>query len=363
MSNSLHVNQDFERIVSESDALFMSIGDGAFVTNSSGEIIRINQTALELLNLKSEEVIGQWYADIIVAEDENGERMVNIDRPMTQVFLTGKPLSAMVKYRRRGQSPINAEMTVSPIVLDGQPIGAIEVFRDVTQEVALDNAKDEFIALASHQLRTPATGVKQYLGMLLQGYVGELTPEQTMMLKHAYTANERQLSIITDLLRVARVDAGEIKLKRKPIRIGFLIEEIIAEHKSSLKERRQTVSYQQDSDFLLNVDPNYMRMAIENIVDNASKYSPEDTTITIKTKSNLKYVSISIEDEGMGIAAEDIDSIFDKFFRLTHESSAEISGTGLGLYWVKEIIDLHGGSIKVESKPQVGTRFTIRIPR
>jgi len=346
----------------ESDALFMSIGDGAIVTNDRGEITRVNEKALEILGMEQSDMIGQWYTDVVVAIDEKGDRIPNINRPITEVFLTGRTVTARLKYRRPDQSSVTVALSVSPIMLANRPIGAIEVFRDITKEVELERAKDEFIALASHQLRTPATGVKQYLGMLLQGYAGDLTSEQISMAKKAYESNERQIAIINDLLQVARVDAGEVKLDKKQVDLFQLIQDIINEQKGKLEERKQGIEFDGQLKTVTKVDPGYMRMAIENLLDNASKYSPVKSTIRVKLRRWERRITISVSDEGLGVAPRDKERIFQKFYRLTASTTTSVSGTGLGLYWVKQIVDLHSGTISVKPREPNGTRFTISLP-
>lgn len=363
MSNSAQVDIGSQRSLSESDALFLSIGDGALVTNESGEVTRINQAALDILGLKRQDVVGQWYADVLIAEDDKGQRIANINRPMTEVFLTGRPVTRRMNYRHANDGAIPVVLTVAPVMHENGPIGAIEVFRDISQEVELERAKDEFIALASHQLRTPATGVKQYIGMVLQGYTGTLTAEQKTMLRRAYEANERQLTIISDLLKVARVDAGKIILDMKQVRIGRFIETIVQEHSAQLKKRSQSIAYKPDTDVVLRIDPHYLRMVFDNLIDNASKYSSDGSEINIQLKSRPNSLAILIEDQGIGIKSEDLERVFQKFYRLTNPASSEVSGTGLGLYWVKQIMDLHGGAINVQSETNKGTTFTLTLPR
>jgi len=226
----------------------------------------------------------------------------------------------------------------------------------------LNAAKDEFIRLASHQLRTPATGVKMYIGMLMGGYADEPTDKQMQMLDQAYRSNDRQLQIIDDLLKVATVDAGQVILSKEVCDLTILITEIIEEFQhSTIKRHQQIVFKQPNHDVSANIDRRFIRMVIENILDNASKYSPEHTKIII-TLSKNNHSEITIADQGVGIAQKDQDLLFKKFSRVHNAMSISAAGTGLGLYWAKEIITLHGGTITLRSKPNHGTSFTITLP-
>ena len=233
------------------------------------------------------------------------------------------------------------------------------------QLLVLNTAKDEFISIASHQLRTPATGVKQYLGMLLAGYAGnvKLTKRQLSMIQIAYESNERQIKIINDLLKVAQVDSGKISLKREKVQIVPLIKRIKNDlgQNFSLRGQEFTLRYP-DEKLTAFLDKSLMRMAIENLLDNANKYSPDGHPVTVSVTKTAKHVLIRVADKGVGIAAEDKNKLFEKFSRINNALSTTVGGNGLGLYWVKKIISLHGGTIEVKSRLGEGSTFTIKLP-
>lgn len=232
------------------------------------------------------------------------------------------------------------------------------------QLMELNSSKDEFISIASHQLRTPATGVKQYIGMLLEGYGGKMTKVQIKMLKTAYESNERQLRIIDDLLKVAQVDAGKVTLIKTPTDLVELVEDAIDEQADKFKNKRQGISFKHSHpEIITSVDPDRMRMIIENIIDNAGKYSPESENVFVELKQASDRIEFSVTDNGVGIAKKDLSQLFRKFSRVDNELSTLVGGTGLGLYWVKKMVALHGGTIVVTTKLHQGSTFTITIPR
>lgn len=232
------------------------------------------------------------------------------------------------------------------------------------QLVMINHAKDEFISLASHQLRTPATGVKQYVGMLMQGYFGELTEEQQAIVRSAYDSNERQLGIINALLNVARLDAGKVKLQPVPCDMSTLLEDIIQELAEVFRMRRQTLTLRTPQEAVeCHVDTQLIRMVLENIIDNAGKYSPVDKNVTVRLRQSKLATLIEVIDQGVGMRKRDQAKLFQKFSRIDNELSTQASGSGLGLYWARKIMDLHGGTISVDSRPRQGTTFTITIPR
>lgn len=232
------------------------------------------------------------------------------------------------------------------------------------QLVALNKAKDEFISLASHQLRTPATGVKQYIGMLIEGYGGKLTKQQLDILKTAYDSNERQLKIVGDLLKVAHVDAGRVMINRQKSDLGIIIKDVTHEQQAALNKKNQKlVCKLPDKPVMAFIDPYRIRMVLENVLDNASKYTTANKRIIVELKELKRNIHIIISDEGVGIDERDIPKLFYKFSRIDNPLSTTAGGTGLGLYWAKKIVDLHGGAIAVKSVVDKGTSFIIKIPK
>lgn len=357
------MSRELRLIRAHTNALFSSIGDGIVATNKNGRIERINRAALEMLGYKSDEVIGKWFPEIVRAFTLDDQEVTPLDRPITQTFLTKKPITQKLLYARKDGSKFPAAITVSPITIEGIPIGAVETFRDITTDFHMDKMKDDFISIASHQLRTPATGVKQYVGMILEGYAGTMTESQTTMLQKAYESNERQLRIIEDLLRVAKVEAGKITLNKEKVDLYHLVEDIMLELSRTFLHSKQTVSVSANTKPLnAFIDCDRFRMALENIIENASKYTPAGGKIDVLLRQNKRNISIRVVDNGVGIAPEDRQRLFQKFVRLGHRSTHSVNGNGLGLYWAKQIIDLHEGSISVASELGKGSEFCIKVP-
>lgn len=348
----------------QSDALFFSIGEGAVVTNREGEISRINNVALDLLGYNLDEVKNRWYPEVIVAQDEQGELIPNISRPNIEVFMSGKPVFRKMFYLRKDGSRMAVAVTVSPILMNNEPIGAIEVFRDITREIELENSKNEFISIASHQLRTPATAVKQYIGMLMQGYCGDLEDAQLKMLKTAYESNERQLTIVNDLLKAAKAEADQVKPVKEDVDLVPLIDDVMKEQKAKFDAEKQELTFTHTKKTVwCFVDPSQIRMVFENLLDNAHKYTPAGQKIAVELRTSAKNIIVVIADEGVGIEKKDIPKLYKKFSRINNPLSATAGGSGLGLFWIKKLLLLHNAKISVRSKPNVGTSFKITLPK
>jgi len=233
------------------------------------------------------------------------------------------------------------------------------------QLLELNKAKDEFISLASHQLRTPATGVKQYLGMVLEGIIDKsgVPPEVLKILQVAYESNERQLKIVNDLLKVAYVDAGHLKLEKADCNVDELVHSVIEELHDVVHGRSQKVIYaNKATGTTVRADCRLLRMVIENLVDNASKYSPAGSKITVSVQRAAGFLCINVTDKGVGISRADQVRLFKKFSRIENPLSTQVGGTGLGLYWAHQVISLHRGSIMVRSVLGKGSTFSVQLP-
>lgn len=344
-------------------ALLDSIGEGLVVINENGEIADVNPSATRLLGYESEELVGQWFPSVMLALDENGNEIHPLDRPALQALSSGEAISQVLQYRRKDGSFIPVAVTISPVVLEGRPVGAIEVFRDLTRERELEQAKEEFVSLASHQLRTPATGVKAYISMLLDGYTGNLTAQQQSFLEKVFSSNERQLQIINDMLSVARMDAGRVVPELASADLVALLNDVVEEQRPTMRDRRQVVILELPETKVEGVlDANLVRMALENVVNNASKYTPEGGSITLGLQRTAATARITIRDTGVGIAKADLPRLFKRFSRIDNPLSTHRGGTGLGLYLAQNVVALHYGRMLVNSTPGEGTVFTIELP-
>ncbi len=241
---------------------------------------------------------------------------------------------------------------------------AARILRQRNEELeAISRSKDEFVALASHQLRTPATAVKQYIGMMLQGYVGDITEMQYDVLEKAFEGNERQIQIINQILSAARVDTGKLVVALMPLDLRSLVQGIAAEMRPVFEQREHTFTVRVPADpVYVAADLSYLRMAIENVVQNASVYTPKGGSVRMTLTVVRGNAVLRVSDTGVGIRKKDIGKLFVKFSRIHNPLSVEAGGSGIGLYLTAEIVRLHDGTVDVESRIGKGTTFAISLP-
>ncbi len=239
----------------------------------------------------------------------------------------------------------------------------IEAGKENAELMLMNRAKDEFISIASHQLRTPATAVKQYLGMALEGYAGDLTHSQQALLSKAYDNNERQLRIVSDLLRVAQLELGNDRFEKRLVDIGKLVHAAVNGHMDTFKQRDQSLTFNGlQKSIQAWVDTDTLRMVLDNLLENASKYTPQGGRIEVGVDKKSDTVEIAVCDWGVGIAPEHEKRLFIKFSRINNELSTIVGGTGLGLYWVKKVMALHGGDVRYVPNTPKGSKFIVSVP-
>lgn len=231
------------------------------------------------------------------------------------------------------------------------------------QERGINDAKDNLLSLASHQLRTPATGVKQYLGLLLQGFAGDVSPRQQDIIEKAYEGNERQLKTINDILYLARLGSGRIILTQTAFSIPELIRDVVHELSDEIHDKQHKVTIKAPKRQQKFVgDEHMIRMAVENLLTNAIKYTHKKGRITVQSVVHKGEFHISVEDNGVGIPEDQQENMFQQFVRIDNELSIAVGGTGIGLYVVKNIADLHNGHVEVTSQVGKGSKFTLVLP-
>jgi signal transduction histidine kinase len=229
--------------------------------------------------------------------------------------------------------------------------------------VALDDAKDEFISMASHQLRTPLTSVKGYISMLLEEDLGKLNKTQKQALKEAFDSSQRMVFLISDFLNVSRIRTGKFLIEASNMNMPEVIEQEIAQLRDMAAYKEQLISYNAPINFpAVQLDENKIRQVMMNMIDNAIYYTPKGGQIEIILEKTTEEIIFKVIDSGIGVPAKEQHRLFTKFFRAKNARQARPDGTGLGLFMAQKIITAQGGSIIFKSTENNGSTFGFRFP-
>lgn len=349
------------------DSLLGSIGDGIIATDQDGRVMLVNKSAQDILGYKEKEMQNKSVVDVLQMVDEEGKPIPLTKRPMVLALSTGKktgvPFGETYYYLRKDGSRFPSGITVAPYVWEEKIIGTIQVFRDITIEKDVDRAKTEFVSLASHQLRTPLSAIKWFSEMLLAGDVGELTKKQKDYLTEVYEGNQRMIDLVNSLLNVSRIELGTFAVEPEPTKLTDITESILKEEFFSIRKKKLKVTVDYDPQLpIMNVDPKLTRIIFQNLLSNAIKYTPEKGKVKLTITKRKEDILIKVADTGCGIPQKDQRKIFSKMFRADNVKEQDTTGSGLGLYIVKAIIEISEGKIWFKSKENKGTTFYVALP-
>ena len=355
------------QIARKDDAIIADIGDALIVIDAKGRVVLTNSRFTELFGQASDEIIGRNFYEVLVLVDAQGrvipERQGSIARSLRDNTKVTVSLSDGLYYKRKDGVVFPAAYTVSPIEVDGKVSGVIEIIRDISAEAEIDRAKTEFISLASHQLRTPLTAAKWYSELLLDGEVGALEPAQEKYVQKVRSATLRTIELVGSLLNLSRLEMRSIMVEPELTDVVKLAQEMVKDAAEQINSRKVIMRERySERPIIVRVDPNLVRIMIENFLSNAIKYSPEGATITLAVMADKDGTLISVQDTGYGIPKRQQDKIFTKLFRADNIKTKDTQGTGLGLALVKTLVEYSGGEIWFESVEDVGSSFYIRIP-
>lgn len=243
------------------------------------------------------------------------------------------------------------------------------LFKSVVREIKqreeierLSDAKSEFISIASHQLRTPLTAIKGYISMIQEGTYGKLPEKTKKPIRNVYDSNEKLVKLVNDLLSFSRLESGKIEVEKEKASIVDLISNIVEMFQVEAKNKGLYLKFEKESIPEVMIDSGKIRDAVSNLINNAIKYTPKGG-ITVKLKKVNGKIKIAVMDTGVGMAKEEISKLFQSFSRGAAGSKLYSQGTGLGLYIAKKYVEMHGGTLAVDSPgPEKGTTFTIELP-
>ncbi|MGP0566959.1 MULTISPECIES: two-component system histidine kinase PnpS [unclassified Nitrospina] len=339
----------------EQEAILASMVEGVIAVDSDEAIISINQSAAEFLEVRVEDAQGRSVPEVF--------RHSQIQQFIRKALKSREPVeSDLVLDRPDNEWYLQAVGTVLKDAGD-TTIGAVIVLNDVTRLRRLENMRRDFVANVSHELRTPITSIKGFVETLLSGALNEPDNADRFLQIVARQA-DRLNAIIDDLLSLSRIeqDSEREGIVIKETGLRQLLETAIQQCNARALEKNIVIELDCDPELKVALNPPLMEQAVVNLVDNAIKYSGEDTTVRVAAAASHQQVVVSVKDQGRGIESEHLPRLFERFYRVDKARSRQMGGTGLGLAIVKHIAQAHGGKVSVKSKVGEGSVFHIHLP-
>jgi two-component system, OmpR family, sensor histidine kinase VicK len=343
-----HATTEGERRKLSSVLSYMT--DGVIATDRKGRVILINEPAAKMLNVSRETVLSSPIVSLLgLEEDYTFEEMLN-ERDSVILDYSTKTKTLIL---RANFSVIQKET--------GFVNGLITVLHDITEQEKIDMERREFVANVSHELRTPLTTMRSYLEALADGAWKdeEIAPN---FLEVTQNETERMIRLVNDLLQLSKMDSKDYRLNKDWIDFIFFYNRIIDRFEMT---KQQNVTFERrlpDHSAFVEIDEDKLTQVLDNIISNALKYSPEGGKVTFSIEEKDEYIIVSVSDQGVGIPKENIDQIFERFYRVDKARTRKLGGTGLGLAIAKEMVEAHGGKIWAASKEGKGTTISFSLP-
>ena len=333
-----------------------SLPNGVLVTNVQGQVALMNPAFEWLMGIEEDKSTGEPIEACIqdigfcqMVEDISAGKAHSL--PVTYEFTTiGE------KYLMASGRPVLGD--------EGECLGAVVNLVDITAMKVLDRLKSEFVAKVSHELRSPLSTIHEQLALVLKDMVEKESTRDQYLLSRAKEKTQGLISLIGDLLDLSRIEAGNVCIDCKPVKLDEFLKSIVdfMETRASGKNQRLSLVVSDEPIPLISADPRALESVFGNLIANAINYTPDGGAIEVKISLLPDNIQTDISDTGFGIEAKDIDNIFKRFYRVKNEKTRFITGTGLGLPIVKGLLDELGGSIQVKSEPSHGTTFTVFLP-
>lgn len=322
-------------------------------SNERAQAMRENDISLIVPLTTKNETVGY----LISGSKKSGNIFSNQDK--TMLTIASNELAVALQNAQRFE-----EIQAFNITLQEKVNEATRELKSTNRKlIELDEAKDEFISMASHQLRTPLTSIKGYLSMLLDGDMGKLGKDQTSALKEAFGSSQRMVFLISDFLNVSRIKTGKFVIEKSQVNLAEMVHEELSQLKELAESRNVQFKYDQPKEFpTVMLDDNKIRQVMMNMIDNAIYYTPIGGTVTVQLYVDAKEVVFKVIDTGIGVPKAERHKLFTKFFRAANARVARPDGTGLGLFMAQKIVLAQGGVIIFESEEGKGSTFGWRFP-
>ncbi|MCP3954622.1 MAG: response regulator [Desulfobacterales bacterium] len=337
------------------------LADGVMTTDNQKRIAQVNPAFLKMIGYQGPRPIGQSVDTIVRNKKLNSMIDRVLDAPENELIEVSEEVC-----REAGVE--SAEIIIAAQCVPfrdrlGRNLGAITVLHDITALKKMDQMKSDFVSMVSHEIRSPMNSVLMQLKVIMDGLAGDTTLKQKEILGRASERITALITLASELLDLAKIESGLITSEREEIRVSELLEDQVAFHQAPARLKSIELCLGQLPDLpLLMANRLNLEEVFTNLINNSINYTPENGRIAIDAAMEGDYVCVRVTDTGVGIAEEDLDRIFDRFYRIKNAKTRFVVGTGLGLPIVKSIVDAHHGMIRVKSKPDHGTTFSVFFP-
>ncbi|MBI2450804.1 MAG: PAS domain S-box protein [Parcubacteria group bacterium] len=360
------ITQEFLESKTKNETILFSISDGIVAIGLDEKVIFINRAAENALGWKTNELFGKKFTDIVRIQDSSGADIPTDQRPIIIALRRGISIATSTEslsyyFIRKDGTKFPISVTVAPLILNNAIIGAMTVFRDVSKEIEINRVRNEFIAFASHQLRTPLTAISWIAEVLLKK---EKISDKGQVYLNDIRLSIRRLSELVDLfLTVSRLESGKMPIQPETFDIVKIIQFFLEEYEPLYVQKNINFIFK-DYPEKLNVilDQNMARNILISLISNAIDYAYPGGEVVLSLKKQNGTFLFQIKDSGIGIAKEDQGHIFERFYRAPNARLIKPSGSGLGLFMVKETVELLGGKIWFESEENKGATFFVQLP-
>lgn len=370
------LNEEKDRIArakAKDEATLESIGEGVVVTDKDGIVLLLNTSAQQLIGYSSQEMIGERWADKYpVIIDDSGNKVAKDDIILNKALRLRKKVTGSYFYVTKDGKSVAVTVTASPLMFEGELTGAVVVVRDTTREKEIDKAKTEFISIASHQLRTPVSGLN-WLTEALRFNSDNLTPKQKKYVDDLSVLSKRLIVLVEDLLNLSRIQLKtSLIMEKSQVNISDFIREFVneIEHYAKSKEHSIVLHDGIEGQITLEINKKSLYNVLQNLVSNAIEYSPVNTAVTVSLEKigpeglsqEGGLIKVSISNKGPLIPKSEQSNLFGRFYRAESSKKVKPEGTGLGLYIVKTIIEGMGGNVGFVSEEGKDIAFWFTIP-
>ena len=350
--------QDISETNSRLKVMINRLADGVMTCDREKRIVLANPAFLHMIGHHGEPVLGRKLDEITI--DEHLRTM--IDKALGMAPQSATEVAEEVSWQHGETKKIfNAKCVPFP-GRSGMNIGTITVLNDITALKEIEQLKSDFVSMVSHEVRSPMNSLLMQIKVILDGLAGDVSDKQREILGRASEKILSLTNMVTELLDLSRIESGLLTSEKCSVDMNRLLEDQITFHLPGAEERGITLELESVELPPLLASQRSMEEVMTNLITNAIKYSPENSSVRISASLENTYLKIRVEDNGYGIPEEDVDRIFDRFYRVKDENTRQMIGTGLGLAIVKSIVEAHHGSIKAQSSLGRGSTFTVLLP-